>query len=288
MENISVAAKPFRHPDRPKMAIRPLKAYRHFRKLIENKEDTRQVFEIIVALDGNEFETDARKFVNSDVGKQHVSRGRYLPDYLDDHATLKALPEGSVGRAYVDFMESEGLSAAGLVAEYDRFYDESGYPRYDDQMQWYGNRRRDTHDLFHVLTGYGRDALGEACVLGFSYGQNRGKGGLFIGYMAALELKKGLPKGTTPIKAVREGQRNGKAAREIINEDILALLNEPLDATRLRLGIKPPTIYKDIHSQCDAMGLDPYNALSADSDVAQDASLDAGQSAPGPVIQAAE
>lgn len=255
--------KPFKHADRPKMPIRPLKAMRHFRNLIADKEDTRQVFEIIIALDGKEFERSARAFLTSDIGKQRYADHRYLPDILDDHDKLKQLPHGSVGRVYVDFMEREGLSAAGLVAEYDRFYDESGYPRFDDQMQWYGNRRRDTHDLLHVLTGYGRDALGEACVLGFSYGQDRGKGGLFIGYMAALEIRKTLPKGAPTLKAVRQGQSNGKAAQKLINQDIVALLSEPLDAARARLGIAPPTVYQDIHAMCHANGIDPYGLIAA-------------------------
>ena len=33
--------------------IRPLKAYKHFRKLIADKEDTTQVFNIVEALDGS-------------------------------------------------------------------------------------------------------------------------------------------------------------------------------------------------------------------------------------------
>jgi len=258
MENI-----PFKHADPPNMPIRPFKALRHFRNLIADKEDTTQVFDIIVALDGSEFERDARAFMTSDVGQKRYSENRYLPDILDDHASIKTLPEGSVGRAYVDFMEREGLTAAGLVAEYDRFYEQSGYPRYDDQMQWYGNRRRDTHDLFHVLTGYGRDALGEACVLGFSYGQNRGKGSLFIGYMAAIELRKTLPRGAPTLSAVRQGHRNGKIAAKIVEQDILALLSEPLEAARARLGIAPATLYHQAHVLCDAAGIDPYGALSA-------------------------
>ena len=46
-----------------------------------------------------------------------------LIDILDDHDSIKKLPAGTVGRAYVDFMEREGLTAAGLEAEYARFED---------------------------------------------------------------------------------------------------------------------------------------------------------------------
>ena len=41
----------------------------------------------------------------------------FLPPILDDHEALRRLPQGSVAQAYCDFMEREGLSAAGLVEE---------------------------------------------------------------------------------------------------------------------------------------------------------------------------
>src|SRR3546814_1330225 len=80
-------------------------------------------------------------------------------------------------------MRREGLSAAGLVAESDKM----GRQQFDDQVQWYSNRLRDTHDLFHILTGYGRDALGEQCVLGFTYGQTGNYGNAFIAYAGRSE-----------------------------------------------------------------------------------------------------
>src|SRR3546814_8993300 len=62
-------------------------------------------------------------------------------------------------------MEREGLTAQGLVDESLKF--RRGKPSHDDMLELYGNRLRDTHDLFHIPTGYGRDALGEQCVLAF-------------------------------------------------------------------------------------------------------------------------
>ena len=42
--------RPLQHPDRKHAGFQPFKAWRHFRKLTENKEDTEQVFHIIEAL----------------------------------------------------------------------------------------------------------------------------------------------------------------------------------------------------------------------------------------------
>lgn len=249
----------FSHPDRQPAKFRPLKALRHFRKLIKDKEDTEQVFHIFENLPRKGFMDDARAFVESDLGKRLMESEPYLPDLLDDHSWIDELPEGTVGHAYVTFMRREGLSAAGLVAEAEKM----GRPKFDDQIQWYANRLRDTHDLFHILTGYGRDALGEQCVLGFTYGQTGNYGNFFIAYAGGYELRRRV-KGDAPvIAAIRQGQRHGKASKAIIEQDIRALLAEPLDAARVRLGIGEPTLYKEAHRAYRSRGIDPYNFLAA-------------------------
>ncbi|NJS14256.1 MAG: hypothetical protein HC788_06090 [Sphingopyxis sp.] len=249
---------PLAHPDRVDDGFRPLKAWGHFRKLMADKEDTEQVFHIIEALRDTRFAKRAEAFFATPVGQDVATTNQYLPAILDDHAALRKLPVGSVAHAYADFMEREGLTAQGLVDEYAKF--RVGQAQYDDQLEMYGNRLRDTHDLFHVLTGYGRDALGEQCVLAFSYSQTPGWGVLFIAWAGARELKKQV--GDFGIyAAVREGQRLGKIALSIANQDIVALLAEPLDAARARLGIGQPAAYQTAHRRMRAAGIDPFDLL---------------------------
>lgn len=249
----------FSHPDRQPTKFRPFKALGHFRKLIKDKEDTEQVFRIFESLPRKGFMDDARAFVESEMGQRLMASEPYLPDLLDDHAELEKLPEGSVGHAYVTFMKREGLSAAGLVAEADKM----GRPKFDDQVQWYSNRLRDTHDLFHIMTGYGRDALGEQCVLGFTYGQTGNYGNFFIAYAGGYEVKRGIKSDAPVMGAIRQGQRHGKASQAIIEQDIRALLAEPLDAARARLGIPEPTLYQEAHRAYRNRGIDPYNFLAS-------------------------
>lgn len=42
-----------------------------------------------------------------------------------------------------------------------------------EEEQLFSNRIRDLHDVFHVLTGYGRDLRGESAVLAFTIPQTR-------------------------------------------------------------------------------------------------------------------
>lgn len=252
---------PFYHPDRPEYGMRPLKAWHHFRNLMADKEDTEQVFHIIKALSGNKFRKIASKFWNSDEGQRLLSTRLRLIDILDDHDSLRKLPAGTVGRAYVEFMEREGLTAAGLEAEYAKFGRDELH--FDDGIERYADRLRDTHDLHHVLTGYGRDALGEQCVLAFTYAQNRNLGVGFIAYAGGYELKRRVAPKASIFRAIREGHRIGNGAKNLVHEDIVALLSEPLEVARARLGIVDPALYRKAHAEMRAAGVDPYDLLAA-------------------------
>lgn len=230
------------HPDRKRQSIRPLTAWRHMQNLIKDKEDTEQVFHIITALDGRASERDFKRAAGTPRGKELLAEKVDLPALLDDHAAIRArCTPGSVGLTYVEFMEREGLSARGLVEESEKFLKD--YPKYGDDFEYYMHRRRDTHDMLHILTGYGRDALGEASVLAFTNSQHGGLGSIFISIVAAWQVKKYAPKGTSILRCIGEAKRNGKAASTIAAESIYDLLAEDLDAARIRLGVKPAVAY---------------------------------------------
>ncbi len=228
-------------PARVKPRIRPIKAMKHMKVLLADNEATDQVFHIMEALSGNSLERDLRRFVKTDNGRARIEERRDLPELLDDHDALRKLPENSVGRAYLAFMEREGLTAAGLVEESEKWW--SGHDRFEDDLEYYAERRRDTHDLFHVLTGYGRDQLGETSVLAFSYSQHGGFGAMFISFIGGRDLSKNSPRHARVMDAIWEGKRNGKLAKDIAAEHIPSLLEEPLEAARSRLNIHRPEAY---------------------------------------------
>lgn len=239
-------------PAREKPRFRPIEAMRRMQKLIADKEDTEQVFHIISALNGNHMLKEMEAFAATEAGAARIEQRRYLPPILDNHDELLTLPEGTVGRTYVDFMRREGLTAQGLVDESEKFF--TG--KYDDLVEWYGNRKRDTHDMFHVLSGYGRDALGEAALLAFTHGQSGGGRGLiFISYMGCRQVRKVVPRNIDVMACFHEGRRNGKAAVKIVEQDIIALLDQPLDEVRERMNIKPPVAYHRALKQFEEAGL---------------------------------
>ncbi|WP_426264461.1 Coq4 family protein [Sphingomonas sp. PWP1-2] len=214
-------------------------AFDAIRKLLANGDDTTQVFRIMRALNvGNAPRNYARLIATSDGGRL-ASEQVELAARLGDPTFVAGFAPGTVGGAYRDFLATTGYSADGLV-EVSQIVSE-------DQVQhpyaWFGRRVRDTHDIWHVLTGYKADeSLGEACLVAFSYAQVGGLGWAFIGGAAALKSLK-VTHGTLFAKAVWEGYRLGRRARWISGEDYERLLAEPLDAARARLGIATPHAY---------------------------------------------
>ena len=265
-----------RHPDAPlerwmedgrpfpPQKVRPLRALGHLRNLFADKENTEEVFHILRCLNGNAYEASFQRFMADPQGRARVAQARVLPPLLDDHARWEALPDGSFGRAYLDFMRREGLTSAGLVEESLKPAGTMERRAKTDPLRlWWGDRSRDTHDLYHILTGYGRDALGEACVLAFTYPQHGGRGLKFIAVLGALEAKKGMPRGARVLRAVREGERLGRAAAYIDAQDLLALFPEPLEEVRERLGVGTPHEYHRIHALCREAGVDPYDLVGS-------------------------
>src|SRR5690606_4690489 len=100
---------------RKRKRIQPLKALRAMRALTADKGDTSQVFVIIDALSGNANDRQFERFAASLTGQRILSEKRNLVKTLSDTAWLSSLPEGSLGRAYYDFMAEENLTADGLV-----------------------------------------------------------------------------------------------------------------------------------------------------------------------------
>ena len=248
-----------RHPDRPEPRYRPMRAWKNFRLLIKDKEDTSLVFKIYESLPARGFMPRIENLVMSQRGEDLRRTEPYLPEILDDHAALRKMPKGSLAHAYCDFMESEGLTAAGLVAEAESL----GRPKYNDLVQWYAERSRDTHDLFHVLTGYGRDALGEQCVLLFTHGQSPSHGHILIGYAGAFNMKLQSKGSKAPIMAaVNQAKATGKGAPQLIEQPIRELLSQPYDEVRAKLNIPEPTMYRECHRIWREEGIDPYNLLA--------------------------
>lgn len=223
--------------------VQPVRAARALRKLVADKDDTRQVFEIMNALAGRSIEWGYGRLLDTAEGGLQAYERVELSDRLQDHRWLAGFAPDTVGAAYGTFVETRNLSAYGLAEESRKVADteiEAAHPR-----AWYARRLRDVHDIWHVLTGYQTDALGEACVVAFSLPQTRSAGfGLIAGGVAVQFMR--ARTGHPCAQAVLQAWRDGCRAAWLPGENYESLLAEPLEAARARLKIPPPTIYERI------------------------------------------
>ncbi len=250
------------HPTPPPPPVRPFHALLSVLRLVRNKEDTSQVFETVSALSGSVGRRMFRRFVATPYGRRVVETPIRLEEVLSDREALRALPEGTLGRAYLDFMEGENLTADGLIdAAEEAGIDFRGETDFEAFRRMYLNLDV-CHDLWHVVTGYGRDALGELCNLVYTYEQTRNRGFLLIILIGAIAQKLEQPRAKI-ISSLIEARRNAKASNWILEYDVEALLKTPLHEARSQLALGPTPVYDSVPDEIKRNLLQPKRKADA-------------------------
>ena len=185
-----------------------------------------------------------------------VSEPVALEEVLGNRERLRAYPEGTLARVYLAFMEGENLTPEGLraaVQEAGSDYDD--FPEFAELMRLFLHLQV-SHDLWHVLSGYGRDALGELCNLVFTRQQTRNPGFRLIVLIGGLAAKLDMPSAPV-IKALREAGRNARQTEWILEHDVEELLALPLGDARARLKIAEPAVYNAVSDEVKRKLLKP-------------------------------
>ncbi len=226
------------------MAYRLAEARTAMEALGANPDDTAQAIRAIGAMAGNSPERCFRRFAHSEGGARILREKRELYDILSDIDRLGAMPEGSLGHAIWTFYTVEEISAQGLKGASEAAAGADGYFAGDDDRSRFARRLRELHDVFHVLSGYGRDMRGEIACLAFTYSQTKNTG---IGYVA-LRVLRNAGWNSEMGKLVRQGYRRGRRAKWLIDQDWETLLEQPLEELRERLGVGPAPPYEQDRS----------------------------------------
>jgi ubiquinone biosynthesis protein COQ4 len=224
------------------LPVRLAAAARAMKALTDNPDDTAQVFRIIEALSGNSGQRNLGRLKRTRTGADLLRDRPELIEILTDHDRLRKLPDGSLGREYVRFLESEGITAAGLKqASLDgRQYGAHELPA---ELEFLRNRMRDTHDLWHVVTGYKGDLLGEAALLAFIFAQTRNPG---VGFIVAIALLRGREPAVRQL--ILQGFLRGLRADWLPAVKWEKLLALPIDRVRQMLHVDEPPRYMPFRS----------------------------------------
>jgi ubiquinone biosynthesis protein COQ4 len=225
------------------MVFKLREARRAMDALSANPDDTAAAIRAITAMSGNSGERCFRRFKRSATGARILQEKRELADALADIDRLGMMPHGSLGKEIWNFYTVEQLSIQGLQ-EASEAAQGGGSGGADTDEARFGRRLRDLHDVFHVLTGYGRDILGEIACLAFTYAQTRNTG---VGYVVLRALRQAGWRSEMG-RLCRQAYRRGRHSRWLVDLEWETLLDQPLEQLRLRLGVGPAPVYEQIRS----------------------------------------
>jgi ubiquinone biosynthesis protein COQ4 len=226
-------------------SMRPIVAFRAIRELFANPDDTQQVFQIIEALQGPSLVRLRARLQKTEQGRRLLAERPDLVPLLKDRDGLRALPEGSLGRAYLAFVEREGISADGLVSA-------STISRQADQaaeLRWIRDWLRDTHDLWHAVLGYSGDLVGEAALLAFSHHETRNLGVGMIATVAWFKLGRVTDREVGARRVIVDGRRRAKRAEWFVGVPWQDWLARPVEDIRRELGVDRLVSYQEVRSQ---------------------------------------
>lgn len=215
--------------------------------LLEVVKDTSRsdkVAEMVFSLEGDGLERAFQRFRRTARGQKLLREKPSLLEYLTGNRTrLLRLPKNTFGYAYARYMEEERLDGYGLAeATSSSYREDDPQLKVDADRQWFRDRFRDNHDLWHPLAGYGADELGEAALLAFTYGQSPIFGVAVLAGVACGFAPLALPNdrwGFQPYMLA--AWERGRRAKWLLAEPLEEMLELPLDDVRRRLHIEPPS-----------------------------------------------
>jgi len=142
---------------------------------------------------------------------------------------LRSLPENTVGRTYVTWLDREGVTPDTRSAV--RYID-------DDECAYVMQRYRECHDFYHALTGLPIVREGEVALKAFEFANTLlPMTGLSV--FAAATLKKSERKRFGAIY-LPWAVRNGLRSKEVINVYWEEELERDVEDLRRQLGVEPP------------------------------------------------
>lgn len=215
------------------------RAAHSLRVLVRDPESTEKAFDVLFAIGRGDFERQYRRFAAGPEAARLLAKRPSLLEALCDREALRRLPEGSLGRAYLDYLDRNGFQPDGLVkierSVRARWEKEDGLPALDAERSWFRDRAIVLHDLFHVLTGKDTNPSGEGALLWFTQAQLGGGANLFLTVGATLQLLR--VRGAPWFGEVRRAWRLGRRARWLAALPFEELLPVPLESVRRLAGL---------------------------------------------------
>jgi ubiquinone biosynthesis protein COQ4 len=208
-----------------RMFPRILQGIRSGIALALNPDDTQQVFYLAYSVDRETLPLVAERLRAVPSGRELLTRKPSIDSSGFDFAALHALPESTLGGAYARMLKAKNLDP-------DLFYGTP--PGLPEDLAYVGQRARQTHDLWHVLTGLDTDIPGEVALQAFTHEQMHQNFSRLIVNFGQLFYGRKHPHMR---RLVERARRAGAGAPFLLAIAWEELWNEPLTAVRKQLRL---------------------------------------------------
>lgn len=210
-------------------AVNPelLKGLQGFVSSINNGIDIEAVFDIAAALANQEVSAAAITYLKSHPEIAQLFEERYIAPTPNLEALLK-LPEDSLGFAYASHMR-----IANLDPEFYRKVE------LIDDWNYLALRMRQTHDIWHTVTGFGIDSPGEIGLQAFTLAQNRSPLAVMLIAAITLNLIKMNSELNPLVRVLQQGYDLGYQAKPFLAQKWEEAWEKPLEDWRKELNVTP-------------------------------------------------
>ena len=226
--------------------------------MLRNPEGTESVFDIEDGLRDIEATKSIVERVAECPDVRASMRERYIAPPADVDELVK-LPDGTLGNAFAHHIRDHGFDP-----DYFRKID------VDSDLDWVLMRMRQTHDIWHVVTGIGTDRFGELGVKAFELAQTLRPLAAVIttGGVLRYLLKEPDHLGEA-IAHISHGYQLGRHARPFLSQKWEEGWDVPLAEWRRRVGVPVEAaklVVPSFEPVCELPADEPDRAAAAEGD----------------------
>jgi ubiquinone biosynthesis protein COQ4 len=195
------------------------------RRLLRDPDDTVEVFFLGIAVNAPRLPAFIGRIAADERGLRLLAERPTIDSRSVDWDRLRALPATTLGGAYARYLDDNRLDP-------DLFQPPPGLP---PVPRWVAQRIRQTHDIWHVLTGYAPDVPGEIALQAFTYAQLRMPSAWLIAVFGTLFKAPGSA------RMVYDAFERGASAAFLPVVRFEDMWERDLEDVRRELGVRPAT-----------------------------------------------
>lgn len=204
-----------------------LKAVRGFIAFANNPSQTEAVFDMADGLRHTDIYQNFVEHAYSQPAVAQILKERYFAS-TPDLETLLRYPQNSLGYLY-----ASSLKEAQLEVDFYRKL------KVEDDYSYIALRMRQTHDVWHLITGFKTDLAGELGLQAFTLAQTHSPLAVTILAAAVLYTLKSSGPLNHFVNSIQQGWQMGEKAQPFIAQKWEEDWEKPLSEWQAELGVEP-------------------------------------------------